>query len=414
MNILYKYSKWYIHNTNYSMIFTAKNNEFAIFKNTLDDVRDKINKFNEVKIENGLFGENGAFASLFNVKKSNTLAPEVLSQFEEFKEKFNSSSLSAEALAEQMENVDQKIIDYAKTCKNGELTTEGFKTSVEGMSLSAKADQTILNGLATAGNMLAFALIGKGIELAATAIDNWIHRVDNANEAMNDAVSEYESAKSELSSINSELETNSQQIDELLAKDKLTYTEKGELEELQKITKELLLQQDIEERRVDKASKEAADKAIDAYEKQYGDYDISRENLNEKLDFQKANKIFLLPEDENDVTGNIAAYLNATEALENAQQEYDTAMENGTVATWQEHDLQFSIDTVNDYRELLDNNISDLQEKKLALEDEYTKAIEKKEDGTSPLTTSEKDTIQTYEAVADAIKMIYEYTDPNT
>lgn len=75
--------------------------------------------------EDGWFGENGAFASLFSGQKlNNILTPEVLKQFDDFKEKFNSSSLSAEALAEQMENVDQKIIDYVKTCKNVEMTTE--------------------------------------------------------------------------------------------------------------------------------------------------------------------------------------------------------------------------------------------------------------------------------------------------
>ena len=102
------------------MILTTKNEELAIFGKTIDDIKNKIDKFNEVKTKNGLFGENGALASLFSGKKlNNILTPETLKQFDEFKKKFNSSSLSAEALAEQMENVDQRIIDYAKTCKNG-------------------------------------------------------------------------------------------------------------------------------------------------------------------------------------------------------------------------------------------------------------------------------------------------------
>lgn len=78
-----------------------------------------------------------------------------MDEFERFKKKFNSSSLSAEALAEQLENVDQRIIDYAKTCKNGEMTTEGFKASIDTMSFSAKAGKVALQALAMAGNMLA-------------------------------------------------------------------------------------------------------------------------------------------------------------------------------------------------------------------------------------------------------------------
>lgn len=146
------------------MIFTTKNKEFAIFGNTITDVKGKWKEFKKelAKNDGKLFGENGALASLFGSKKQNNiLSPETLKQFEEFKEKFNSSSLSAEALAEQMENVDQRIIDYAKTCKNGQMTTEGFKTSVESMTFSAKAATVATKALSVALNMVAMWAITK-------------------------------------------------------------------------------------------------------------------------------------------------------------------------------------------------------------------------------------------------------------
>lgn len=187
---------WCLHNTKpYSTIFTTKNNELAIFGKTIDDVRNKIDKFNELRKKGNLFGENGAFASLFSGEKSNNiLSPETLKQFDEFKEKFNSSSLSAEALAEQMENVDQKIIDYAKTCKNGEMTTEGFKASVEGMTLSAKAGQIALEGLRIVGSMIAMWAISKGIELAVKGIDELAHSAEHCKERVDDLMSNYQSA----------------------------------------------------------------------------------------------------------------------------------------------------------------------------------------------------------------------------
>ena len=52
-----------------------------------------------------------------------------------------------------MKNVDQRIIDYAKTCKNGAMTTKGFKESIDAMALSAKAGKAVLQALATIGNM---------------------------------------------------------------------------------------------------------------------------------------------------------------------------------------------------------------------------------------------------------------------
>lgn len=187
------------------MIFTTKNKELAIFGNTIDDIRNKIDKFNEIKPQNGLFGENGAFASLFSGKKANTiLPPEVLKQFDEFKEKFNSSSLSAEALAEQMENVDESIINYAKTCKNGEMTTEGFKASINGMSISAKAGKVALQALAMAGNMLLFWGISEAITLihdCATASDRLKESASNLGNQFSSTRSDIEGYKSKINGL---------------------------------------------------------------------------------------------------------------------------------------------------------------------------------------------------------------------
>lgn len=177
------------------MIFTTKNNELNIFGKTLDDVRNKIVNFNNVYEQYGFRGKNGAFSSLFSGKKSNNIIDlETLKQLDEFKEKFNNSSLSAEALAEQMENVDQKIIDYAKTCKNGEMTTEGFKASIDTMSLSAKAGKVALQALAMAGNMIAMWAISKGLELAVKGIDELAHSAEHCKERVDELMSNYQSA----------------------------------------------------------------------------------------------------------------------------------------------------------------------------------------------------------------------------
>lgn len=200
------------------MIFTTKNKEFAIFGKTITDVKEKWKEFKKELAENNgkLFGENGALASLFSGKKSNNiLTPETLKQFEEFKEKFNSSSLSAEALAEQLENVDQRIIDYAKTCKNGEMTTEGFKASIDTMSFSAKAGKVALQALAMAGNMLAMWAITKGFELAVKGIDNLIHSAEHCKERVDELMSSYQSTTSSLRENAKEISSLSSRYDQL-------------------------------------------------------------------------------------------------------------------------------------------------------------------------------------------------------
>ncbi|MCX4343123.1 MAG: phage tail tape measure protein [Kineothrix sp.] len=208
------------------MIFTTKNEELAIFGKTIDDIKNKIDKFNEVKTKNGLFGENGALASLFSGKKlNNILTPETLKQFDEFKKKFNSSSLSAEALAEQMENVDQRIIDYAKTCKNGEMTTEGFKASVEGMTLSAKAGKVALQALAMAGNMIAMW----GISEVIYAIHSCITASDRLKESAKDLGSQFSSTKSDIEVYKSKINDLYKTINDSSSSYEDTYNARKEL-----------------------------------------------------------------------------------------------------------------------------------------------------------------------------------------
>lgn len=142
-----------------------------------------------------------------------------------------------------------------KANQQARATAIAHNEAIKAQTLSAKVGSAALKGLAIAGNMIAFAVITKTAELAAKAIDNYVHRVEKANDAMKSAVFEYDSAKSSLEDITSELVNQSKRMDELLSKDKLTYAEKGELEELQAITNELLIQQDIEEKRVARASK---------------------------------------------------------------------------------------------------------------------------------------------------------------
>ena len=313
-------------------------------------------------------------------------------------------------LGQQME--DQIITEEGVIKANQEARASALahNEAIKAQTLSAKASKVALQALATVGNILAGFIITKALQAAVTAFDNYIHRVEKANEAMQDAVNEYESAKSSLESINSELEEQNKKIDDLLAKDKLTYVEKGQLEELQEITKELLLQQDIEERRAETASKEAANKAVDAYNKQYGKYDKAKEDLQEKLSYEN----FYLPEDEDDVLGNITAYVKATELLSESQKKYQNALKNGEDTSWLADEVQYDIDFVNDLSQALDDNLSDLQEKRLALEEEYNNAIEKRQKGIEPLTSSEQDIISTYESIYDVMKMVYEYTNQNT
>ncbi len=261
---------------NNSTIFKTKNNELAIFGKTIDEVKEKLDTFVKTYNQNGhqLFGEGGAFSSLFSGKKAtNIITPELLSQFDDFKERFNNSKLSAEALAEEMGDVDSSIVNYAKTCKNGELTTEGFTAALKQQTLGAKAATVATKALAMAGNMLVAWAVTKGIELAVKAIDDYIHRLDNAKEALSNT-------QSELSSVNSEIDETTDKIKELEALDpsSLSITDKEDLQRLKDQNEELRIRQQYLEQQEKADLKKVADFTKEKYGLKYND-SASREDI---------------------------------------------------------------------------------------------------------------------------------------
>lgn len=93
--------------------------------------------------------------------------------------------------------------------------------AIKTQTLSAKASKIALQGVATAGGMIAGFLIAKGIELAVTAIDNLIHREERLAEAAKEAseniqnsFSSFQSMKQSVSSITREFAELSQHVNQ--------------------------------------------------------------------------------------------------------------------------------------------------------------------------------------------------------
>lgn len=129
----------------------------------------------------------------------------------------------------QENDLTKVSLDDVKNAQNAARQSAiAYNTGLEQMTIGAKAANIALEGLKMAANMIAGMLIAEGIQLAVTAIDNYIHRVEKANDAMDEAVSEYDSAKTALKDTTSQLEEQNKRIDELNKKDKLTYVEQEE------------------------------------------------------------------------------------------------------------------------------------------------------------------------------------------
>lgn len=313
----------------------------------------------------------------------------------------------------QENDLTKVSLDDVKNAQNAaKQSAIAYNNGLEQMTIGAKAANIALEGLKMAANMIVGMLIAEGIQLAITAIDNWIHRVEKANDAMDEAVSEYDSVKTALKDTTSQLEEQNKRIDELNKKDKLTYVEQEELDKLKEATRQLELQKNIEEKEKANSAREAADKTVTAFNKQYGKGDIDKNAVDTQLAQSKATGVFQEARNSDDIVGNLASFEYYTEQMEKTQRRYNKALKSGSKddIKYYEENLQDCIDTVDEYTTSLNNNIEDLTKKKNNLQDAYDNAVKKKSNGES-LSSDEKNTISKYQEIADIIKLIYSYTD---
>lgn len=282
--------------------------------------------------------------------------------------------------------------------------------TVKGLGASLKA-LAVANPVMTTLTALGLAVYG-----SVKIYDALTVSAEEANEAMNNAISQYEESKSELESINSELTEQQKAMDELLAKDKLTYAEKGELEELKEITKELLLQQDIAEKKAATDAKEVAKTTVQAYDKQYGKYDISKVKTEEKIAHMEETGVIVASGGDDDVSGKLAELENFNRLLNETEEK----LNNREALGLSDDEIKILESNYQDYKDFIEklegevsDSLSDLEEKRQSLAEGYSYALEKQSNGEA-LSTTEKNILTTYEAIASAIKLIYEYTDPST
>lgn len=283
------------------------------------------------------------------------------------------------------------------------------KTAMEGTAKSAGLLSKAL-GLIKAHPIIAVA---GAITLAVVAIDAFTTSAKEAQDALNSAISDNEQAKSELQSISRELEIQESQLNELASKDKLTYAEKGQLEELRNITSELRTQEEIAKRMSERSEKEAANSAVEAFSTLYGDGSYNRD----EVEYFATNPADMaMPDDNYDITGNLSGYVQMRERIaETTKKILDP--ESFKLSDDDLFDLQNQFDNYqllfDGFATNIDEINSDLEQKIQTMQLTYDSAITKRNSG-SILTTDENNIINTYEQAKELQKFIFEITDPNT
>lgn len=305
--------------------------------------------------------------------------------------------------------LDKIILQNAQAVANGEVTASNIAlaTSEKGTALATSAFTTAIKANASAMKTWLLTtpagrltmLVG-GIFLAVKAYDALTVSVEEQKEKMEDSLSAYEDAKSELSNITSELENQEKVIDDLLKKEKLTYAEKGQLEELQAITQELRIQKDLAEKEEGRTKKEVATNASDLFKKQFGKYDISESEINERQYYSDlSGNYHNLIIDKNDISAMIAGYKQFNKLL-------DEAYGSGS-----QEDIENYKTLTSDIYDSIFSTTSELQEQQSNIS-KYYEII--KNIPYEDLTPDQQEIVDSYNEISNIIALIYKQIKPDT
>ena len=189
------------------------------------------------------------------------------------------------------------------------------------------------------------ALVTAGVVAAVGAWNLYQSTVKSANEKMEESFSAYEQAQSEVENVNNELLTTQSRIDELNAKQSLTFVEQAELEKLQEANEKLQLQLDLREKEEQRAARQASEDTVSAYEKTYGKYGISESKTKEYIDNAEStgNNAILLS-DENNISAMIAGIRQMQKLRQEAfnsndgyeVERYDEIINDATDSVWEQ------------------------------------------------------------------------------
>lgn len=189
----------------------------TIFKTITDDSTKAIKTM-------GFFGK-----SLANIKRDissgqnkiysifggNHVTPNDIKQIQEYTKLVKQGIPIGQAWNDTMKGCSVAAKQQVLSCKNSTVALEKLTVAQKENTISAKASQIALKGLALAGNMITFALIGKGIQLATEAIDNHIHRNEIAIEKANELKSSLDASISFINEKEKSLKNLSERFIEL-------------------------------------------------------------------------------------------------------------------------------------------------------------------------------------------------------
>ncbi len=211
-----------------STIFTAKNNELAIFGKTIDDVRKKLIYFNDVIMQGGSFGKNANAKQLIPTEKlfkelSNNEAKKIVDTLNSIKDGTKAAFTSMDGYLSYLDREGKGYIkNYVKENQNQVYVTDdvidaskqaraeqiAYNETIRQSTLAFKAASIAKRIFATVGNMAAMWALSKAISVVTNTIGELIHSKENLRQSASDL-------GSELSNNSSDIEGYKKKIEEL-------------------------------------------------------------------------------------------------------------------------------------------------------------------------------------------------------
>lgn len=178
---------------------TGVNKSIGLFGLSLKDVEDKL-----YDIQTRGFKE-----SIFN---TSNIDIEAINDYNSLLER-NFDAQKALEIASK--NTNATTIQLMESSNGLTISTERVTAAQKASTVAAKAQSVALSALSTVGNMIAFALIAKGIQLAADAIDHYVNRAKYAAETMEEAQQEIDDSQNTLKNMTTTLSESKDRFLEL-------------------------------------------------------------------------------------------------------------------------------------------------------------------------------------------------------
>ena len=161
---------------------------------------------------------NGILNTIFN---TSTIDDDAVRKYnEEIEKAITNGATMAEKqkiMKSAMEGTNKATAQLIGTTKGAVVDTNALTAAQAQSTLKARIQATALQGLAMAGNMVALALISKGIEFVVKGIDNLAHSTEYCKERVDNLMSSYQSALNNANSNAKTVESLASRYEELSA-----------------------------------------------------------------------------------------------------------------------------------------------------------------------------------------------------